>query len=81
MLDIRSGVFGENQGKGGGGKTNEGGLIIPLLMQNKPPVKVKVDDDRLNDLPYRPEEVTYIAHTLFAAAAKLTHPPFPQGFP
>ncbi|XP_019849722.1 PREDICTED: G patch domain and KOW motifs-containing protein-like [Amphimedon queenslandica] len=56
LEDIRSGVFGEDQRGGGGGGKAEGGLVIPLIMQNKPPVQA--DDDKLTDLPYRPEEST-----------------------
>lgn len=45
-------MFFEKREVGGEGGS---GLVIPLLMQNKPPVDV--EENKLNDLPFRPQEV------------------------
>ena len=62
-LDVKLGMFFEKREVGGEGGS---GLIIPLLMQNKPPVYV--EENKLNDLPFRPEEVckslSYESHSL-----------------
>lgn len=56
-------MFFEKREVGGDGGS---GLFIPLLMQNKPPVDV--EENKLNDLPFRPQEVckslSYKSHSL-----------------
>lgn len=56
-------MFFEKREVGGDGGS---GLVIPLLMQNKPPVDV--EENKLNDLPFRPQEVckslSYKSHSL-----------------
>ena len=49
-------MFFEKREVGGDGGS---GLVIPLLMQNKPPVDV--EENKLNDLPFRPQEVCKIS--------------------
>ena len=43
-------------GSAAGENEETDGLVIPLLMQNKPPVELS--DDKLNDLEIRPEQVS-----------------------
>ena len=52
MIDIATGKFLNKTADTD--EVNEG-LVIPLIMQNKPPVEL--EDDKLSDLPFRPDEV------------------------
>ena len=52
FLDLESGKFSEGNMQRG---EDENGLVVPLLMQNKPPVEY--EEDKLNDLDLRPEQV------------------------
>ena len=57
-IDVAAGIFldkEQSRGGGGGGGGGGEGLVIPLIMQNKPPVQM--EEDKLNDLPFRPDEV------------------------
>jgi G patch domain/KOW motif-containing protein len=54
-LDAAAGTLFNDEEKIESGQGNKG-LIIPLLMQNKPPVKF--EKDKLNDIPLRPDQST-----------------------
>lgn len=54
-LDIASGKFLSQTTTTETGLA-EKGLVIPLMMQNKPPVEI--EEDKLSDLPFRPEQVS-----------------------
>ena len=57
--DIQAGKFSSSNKTGGvegGGGEGTDGPVIPLLMQNKPPVETS--DDKLNDLELRPDVVS-----------------------
>ena len=45
--------------KGGGkdGRGGDGGVVVPLLLQNKPPMVPGKEGDELADVDLRPDEV------------------------
>ena len=69
-LDLAAGKFqSEHVNEEGGDK----GPVIPLLMQNKPPVKI--EEDKLNDLPFRPDEVRVKFIEVTTSMPSLSHSP------